>query len=126
MVCGIEILFVIKKVVNYPCMSKYQLLCGVIAVCFVFQHIISCSMNFTLRNYTIKINNKVALVVSYSEAYLLIGQDNRIRLRLNNTDIPAGVGLDNSHQFTVTVCHDVICKSSSPQTFSKCFHISSV
>lgn len=91
----------------------------IIVVCFVFQHVGSCGVDLTLRNYTIEIDDEMALIMSYSEADSLAGQDNRIRLRLNRTHLPARVGLDSSHYLTVTVCHDVVCKTSTPQTFSK-------
>ena len=81
----------------------------------------SCNVNFTLRNYTIEIDNEVAQVKSYNEAESLI-RDGKIRLTLNSTDLPAAVGLDSSHQLRVTVCHDVVCKTSNPPlTFSKSY-----
>ena len=75
-------------------------------------------MNFTLRNYTIEIDSEVALVKSFSEIESLTEQG-KIRLRLNSTDLLVGVGLDSSHILAVTVCHDLVCKTSNPQTFCK-------
>lgn len=78
----------------------------------------SCNVNFTLRNYSIKIDNEVAQVKLYNEAESLI-REGKVRLTLTGTDLPPAVGLNSSHNLTVTVCHDVVCKTSEPQTLSK-------
>lgn len=109
---------------NYGPLSMHYWLCGIILI-FLYlslQYVKSCSVNFTVRNYTVEIDNEEALrVESLSEAESLTEQG-KIRLRLNSTDLEAvGIGLDSSHQLAIRVCHDLLCKTSTPQTFCKCF-----
>ena len=95
------------------------------ALLLSFQHVRSCSVNFTLRNYTVEIDNEAALELSYDDAESYIEQG-KVRLKLNSTSLPSGVGLDSSHQLAIAVCHDVTCKSSNPVNFCKWFHLSNL
>ena len=75
-------------------------------------------MNFTVHDYTIEIDSEVALVKSLSEVESFTEQG-KIRLRLNSTNLLVGVSLDSSHLLAIRVCHELVCKTSTPQTFCK-------
>ena len=77
----------------------------------------SCSENFPIQNYTIRVSNLTSEFTIPSISLPLPGGE--VSLQLNNTVLP-DLKTDMVYSVSVNVCSDFSCKESEPVTLCEC------
>ena len=93
-----------------------------VSVCVLryMQTLKSCSENFPIQNYTVRVVNLTSEFIIPSFSLPLPG--NEVSLQLNNTVLP-DLTTDVVYSVCVDVCSDFSCKPSEPVMLCECVHI---